>query len=345
MIKLFLTLSFVALISSLLLSQTKIPVANHPIAIAVHGGAGALKKLALSAQQEQAYNDTLALALKAGYAVLQNGGTSMDAVVSAIKVLEDCILFNAGRGSVLTYNGTIEMDAAIMEGSTQKAGAVAGVKTVKNPITAARKVLDSSKFVLLSGRGAEEFAKNNALTMIDTEYFFTPYRREQLKKVIQGDTTSVNFTDTTGMVIPADRFPEDKFGTVGCVAVDRFGNVAAGTSTGGTVNKKYGRIGDSPLIGCGTYANNKTCAVSCTGHGEDFIKYVVAYDISAIMQYRFISLHDAANYVVRTKLKKEGGRGGCIAIDRAGHIEMPFNTEGMFRGFINTHGVMKTMIY
>jgi beta-aspartyl-peptidase (threonine type) len=237
------------------------------------------------------------------------------------------------------------MDAAIMDGSTQKAGAVAGVKTVKNPITAARKVLDSSKFVLLSGRGAEEFAKNNALTMIDTEYFFTPYRREQLKKVIQGDTTPVKFTDTTGMIIPADRFPEDKFGTVGCVAVDRFGNVAAGTSTGGTVNKKYGRIGDSPLIGCGTYANNKTCAVSCTGHGEDFIRYVVAYDISAIMQYRSISLHDAANYVVRTKLKKGGGRGGCIAIDRAGHIEMPFNTEGMFRGFINTHGVMKTMIY
>jgi beta-aspartyl-peptidase (threonine type) len=326
--------------------QSTVAQARHPIAIAVQGGAGALKKLALSPDQEKAYKDTLTLALQAGYAVLQQGGTSVEAVVAAIKVMEDCTLFNAGRGSVLSHSGTIEMDAAIMNGKNQKAGAVAGVKTIRNPITAAKKVLDSSKFVLISGKGAEQFAKDHDLAIVDTSYFFTPYRIMQWKKAIIGDTTPVKSSDTTGMILPADNsIREDKYGTVGCVAVDRYGNVAAGTSTGGIVNKNYDRIGDSPLIGCGTYANNKTCAVSCTGHGEDFIRHVVAYDISALMEYRIISLHDAANYVIKTKLTKSGGSGGCIAIDHFGHIEMPFNTEGMFRGYINTSGQLKVMIF
>ncbi|MBA3648453.1 MAG: isoaspartyl peptidase/L-asparaginase [Chitinophagales bacterium] len=326
-------------------SQSTTQQVNHPVAIAVHGGAGALKKLNLTPQQEQAYKDTMAVALQSGYEVLQNGGTSVDAVVVAIKVMEDCTLFNAGRGSVLTHEGSIEMDAAIMNGKNLKAGAVTGVKTIKNPITAAKKVLDSSKFVLLSGEGAEKFARYQGIETVDTSYFFTPYRQLQLQKVIVGDTTPLNLNDTTGMIRPADKNEEDKFGTVGCVAIDRYGNLAAGTSTGGIVNKNFGRIGDSPLIGCGTYANNKTCAVSCTGHGEDFIRNVVAYDISALMQYRIISLHDAANYVIKTKLTQKKGRGGCIAIDRSGHIEMPYNTEGMFRGYITTHRQLKVMIY
>jgi beta-aspartyl-peptidase (threonine type) len=207
-------------------------------------------------------------------------------------------------------------------------------------------VMDSSKFVLLAGKGTESFAAAHGITIVDTSYFFTDYRRLQLKKVIMGDSTPLDHSDTTGMVLPADGIGSaEKFGTVGCVAVDRFGNLAAGTSTGGIVNKQFGRVGDSPLIGCGTYANNKTCAVSCTGHGEYFIRNVVAYDISSLMQYRVITLHDAANYVINTKLKNAGGNGGCIAIDKNGHIEMPFNTEGMFRGYINTSGQMKVMIY
>ncbi|HYV91640.1 MAG TPA: isoaspartyl peptidase/L-asparaginase [Chitinophagales bacterium] len=340
-------LLFILLFSfpSTIFSQATTQQANHPVAIAVHGGAGSLKKLNLTPQQEQAYKDTLAIALQAGYAILKNGGTSVDAVAAAIKVMEDCTLFNAGRGSVLTHNGSIEMDAAIMNGKNQKAGAVAGVKTIRNPITLAKMVLDSSKFVLLAGRGAEEFARDHGIAIVDTSYFFTPYRRLQLQKALTGDTTPVKLNDTTGMIYPADQNEGDKFGTVGCVAIDRYGNVAAGTSTGGTVNKNFGRIGDSPLIGCGTYANNKTCAVSCTGHGEDFIRHVVAYDISAMMQYRIISLHDAANYVIKTKLTQSKGSGGCIAIDRFGHIEMPFNTEGMFRGYINTRGQLQVMIY
>lgn len=319
---------------------------NHPIAIAVHGGAGPLKKLKLTPAQEQAYKDTLALALHAGYAVLKNGGSSVDAVVAAVKVLEDCTLFNAGRGSVLTHDGTIEMDAAIMDGKSLDAGAIAGVRTIRNPVTAARVVMDSSKHVLLSGKGAEEFAFGHGIAQADTSYFFTDFRRAQLKRAVMGDTVTLDHSDTTGMLLPAEAaLQEDKFGTVGCVAVDRYGNLAAATSTGGIVNKDYGRIGDSPLIGCGTYANNKTCAVSCTGRGEDFIRHVVAYDISSMMQYRIINLHDAANYVIKTKLTAAGGRGGCIAIDRNGRIEMPFNTEGMFRGSINTSGVMSVFIY
>lgn len=329
------------------MAQSTNPVTGHPIAIAIHGGASNIKKMNLSAAQEKAYRDTMEIALKAGYNVLQQGGTSVDAVVAAINVMENSVLFNAGKGSVITHDGTIEMDAAIMNGKTLKAGALTGVKTIKNPITAARTIMDSSRFVFLSGKGAEDFAREQGLAMEDTSYFFTPYRMEQLQRALRGDTTPLDHSDTTGMIEPADgnQLSNEKFGTVGCVAVDRYGDLAAGTSTGGIVNKQYNRIGDSPLIGCGTYANNKTCAVSCTGRGEEFIRYVVAYDISALMQYRVINLHDAANYVIKDKLVKAGGRGGCIAMDRNGHIEMPFTTDGMFRGYINTKGILKVSVY
>ena len=318
---------------------------NAPIAIAVHGGASNLLKLNLSPEQQKAYKDTLQLALEAGYSILKKGGTSVDAVQAAIHVLENSVLFNAGKGSVLTHNKTIEMDAAIMRGDSLKAGAVAEVKTIKNPIDAARKVMDSSKFIFLSGAGAEEFAQKHGVQIVDTNYFFTPYRIQQLEKIIDTDTVLLDHTDTTGMIVPADKNAEDKYGTVGCVALDQFGNLAAGTSTGGIVNKRYNRIGDSPLIGCGTYANNKTCAVSCTGKGEDFIRLVVAHDISAMMQYRYMSVKRAARKVIMKKLTAAGGRGGCIAIDRKGNITMPYNTDGMFRGYIDKKGNLKVMIF
>ena len=340
---LFLTLPVLLMAQSL----PVVPQINHPIAIAVHGGAGSLKKLNLSAEKQKAYADTLELALKAGYHVLESGGSSTDAVVAAIMVMENSVLFNAGKGSVLTHEGTIEMDAAIMNGKTLKAGALTGVKTIKNPISAAHKIMDSSRFVFLSGKGAENFAKEQGIEIVDTSYFFTQYRIDQLQNALKTDSATLDHSDTTGMIETNDRNgnAEEKFGTVGCVAIDRMGNLAAGTSTGGIVNKQYNRIGDSPLIGSGTYANNKTCAVSCTGRGEDFIRQVVAYDISALMQYRIINLHDAAQYVIKDKLVKAKGRGGCIAMDKNGHIEMPFNTEGMFRGYINTKGQLKVMIY
>ncbi|MEP7127239.1 MAG: isoaspartyl peptidase/L-asparaginase [Chitinophagales bacterium] len=344
---LFALLLLLTSLPSFLMSQSTSSSPKHAIAIAIHGGAGNIKKLNLSAAQEKAYRDTLALALNAGYAVLQQGGSSVDAVVAAINVMENSVLFNAGKGSVITHDGTIEMDAAIMNGKSLKAGALAGVKTIKNPITAARSIMDSCKFLFLSGNGAEKFAEEQGLEIVDTSYFFTQYRMDQLQRALKGDTTPLDHSDTTGMIYPADgnKKSTEKFGTVGCVAVDQFGNLAAGTSTGGVVNKEYNRIGDSPLIGSGTYANNKTCAVSCTGRGEDFIRHVVAYDISALMQYRIINLHDAANFVIKDKLTKAGGRGGCIAMDKNGHIEMPFNTDGMFRGYINIKGVMKVSIY
>ena len=338
---LFFLLSFC--LSNHVMAQSK--NLNQSFAIAVHGGAGSLKTMNLSPEQEKAYKDTLALALQAGYNILKNGGTSVDAVQATINVLENSPLFNAGRGSVLTHKGTVEMDAAIMDGNTLKAGAVAGVRTIKNPISAARKILDSSKFILLSGKGAEEFATKHGLEIVDTSYFVTEFRKKQLEKIINSDTVVLDHTDTTGMILPGDNKEGDKFGTVGCVALDQFGNLAAGTSTGGLVNKKFNRIGDSPLIGCGTYANNKSCAISCTGKGEDFIRLVVAHDISSLMLYKHKSLKQASKKVIMEKLVEIGGRGGCICIDKKGNIEIPFNTEGMFRGSIDKKGKVEVMIY
>lgn len=311
---------------------------HSPIAIAVHGGASNIKKMNLSPEEEAAYTAALSAALDSGYVILQRGGSSLDAATAAVRMLEDSPLFNAGRGSVIAYDGGIEMDAAVMDGSTLHCGAVAGVRTVKNPIMAARKIMEDGQFILLSGGGADEFARDNGIETVDTSYFYTPFRRSQWEKARKkkGDDPD---TDTRGgNVLPIDELEIEKYGTVGCVALDAQGNLTAATSTGGLVNKRYHRIGDSPLIGAGTYADNKTCAVSCTGRGEDFIRLVVAYDIAARMRYEKLSLRSAANRTILQDLKNAGGRGGCIALDQHGNIAMPFTTSGMFRGKIGPDG-------
>lgn len=325
-------------------AQKKPAMIKFPITIAVHGGAGNLKKLALTPEQEAEYKSAIQQALDSGYQVLKNHGSSLDAVVAAVRTLEDNPLFNAGKGSVLTHEGRIEMDAAIMTGESKRCGAVAGVTKVKNPITAALAVYKDGNSVFLSGPGADAFAEEKGLETKDAEYFITPHRREQLRKALEKDELQLDYGDSLKQGInPSD--PETKFGTVGCVALDEYGNLASATSTGGITNKRYGRIGDSPVIGAGTYADNKTCAVSCTGKGEDFIRLNVAYDISALMKYKQLGVSVAAEYVIKTKLVNAGGRGGCIAIDRQGRVSMPFSTTGMFRGFTNHLGKSKVLIY
>ena len=291
-------------------------------AIAIHGGAGTILKSSMTAEKELAYRIALQDAILSGEAVLKKGGHALDAVELAIKSLENDPLFNAGKGSVFTHNGTNEMDASIMNGSDLKAGAVAGVTHIKNPISLARAVIQNSEFVLLTGAGALEFAKKVKTEFADDDYFFVEMRHDQLKMAIASDKVIMDHTADDA---------NKKFGTVGAVALDVHGNLAAGTSTGGMTNKKYGRVGDSPVIGAGTYANNKTCAISCTGHGEFFLRAVVAYDISCLMEYKGLSLHNACEFVVMDKLVKLGGEGGLIAIDSAGNIEMPFNSDGMYR--------------
>lgn len=258
----------------------------------------------------------------AGELVLKDGGSALDAVEQAVRLLEDNQLFNAGRGSVFSHTIKNEMDAAIMNGLDLTAGAVAGISNVKNPISLARAVMEKSDHVLLSGNGAIEFAKSIGAEFADDEYFFVQSRYDQLKKALSSGSTLLDHTGEDD---------DKKFGTVGAVALDIHGNLAAATSTGGMTNKKFGRVGDSPIIGAGTYANNKTCAISCTGHGEFFIRSVVAYDISCLMEYRDMSLNDACEYVVMKKLKDLGGEGGLIAVDGNGNICMPFNTDGMYR--------------
>jgi beta-aspartyl-peptidase (threonine type) len=285
--------------------------------LVIHGGAGVINKDNLSAKQIKAYHAVLKLALQNGYAVLKTGGSSVDAVETAVKVMEDSPLFNAGRGSVLTAQNTIEMDAAIMEGASLNCGAVAAVSRIKNPVSLARKVMENSKHILLAGKGAEAFALEQNLTIETDDYFFTDARKKQLEQAKQKNQLNLDHSD-------------DKYGTVGAVAIDSQGNLAAATSTGGMTNKQYGRVGDSPLIGAGTYANHQV-AVSCTGIGELFIKNVVAYDVAAQMQYLNASLKEAADNIIFKKLP--AGSGGLIAVDENGNIAMPFNTKGMFRGF------------
>jgi L-asparaginase / beta-aspartyl-peptidase len=295
-------------------------------AIAVHGGAGTILKRNMTPDMEAGYRAALQEALEAGAAVLDQGGSALDAVEAATIRIEDNTHFNAGRGSVFTHEGKIEMDAAIMCGRTRLAGAVAGVKHVKNPITLARAVMQRSEHVLLVGAGAEEFARFNNLEMQPEEYFYTEHRYNQLMAIREANRTMLDHIDQ----VPDDK----KFGTGGAVALDRFGNIAAATSTGGMTNKRYGRVGDSPIIGAGTYASNRTCAVSCTGHGEYFMRAMVAYDISCLMEYRGLSLQEAAELVVNKKLVDDSGEGGLIAIDAAGNIALPFNTEGMYRAML-----------
>jgi beta-aspartyl-peptidase (threonine type) len=309
-----------------------------PITLVIHGGAGTIKRENMTPEREKAYHDALKLALDSGYATLEHGGKSLDAVITAIKILEDSPLFNAGKGAVFTNEEKNELDAAIMDGSNLMAGAVAGVTTVKNPITAAYAVMTKSEHVMMIGRGAEKFAEEQGLEIVDPSYFFDSMRYEQLLKV-----KAESPEKESSLIDPYTK--DKKFGTVGAVALDQFGNIAAGTSTGGMTNKKYGRVGDAPIIGAGTYANNNSCGVSGTGWGEYFIRLSVAHDISAMVEYAGLTLQEAADSVVMQKVPRLGGDGGIIALDRQGNISMTFNTEGMYRGFIQKKGGSKTFIY
>jgi beta-aspartyl-peptidase (threonine type) len=292
-------------------------------AIVIHGGAGVITRGMMTSEMDSAYRAALTEALNTGRKVLSEGGTALDAVEKTINMMENNPLFNAGKGAVFTHEGRNEMDASIMDGSNLNAGAVACVTDIKNPITAARYVMTNSPHVLLSGAGASEFAKEQGLEIVPPSYFYTEKRYNDLRRMLKND----------------------KHGTVGCCALDKNGNLAAGTSTGGMTNKRYNRIGDSPIIGAGTYANNNTCAVSCTGHGEYFIRWTVAHDISALMEYKGMSVKDASDLVVNDKLVKAGGSGGVICLDRSGNIAMPFNSEGMFRGFATADGKEGVFVY
>ncbi|MER2996139.1 isoaspartyl peptidase/L-asparaginase [Pontibacter populi] len=316
------------------------------ITLVIHGGAGTITKANMTPEKEKAYKETLNLALKTGYAILEKGGTSLDAVEATVQVMEESPLFNAGKGAVFTNEGKNELDAAIMDGNTGKAGAVASLTTVKSPIAAARAVMEKSEHVMMIGQGAEKFAKEKGLEMVDPSYFRTETRYQQLQKLKEkeGEKTRLDH-DSSGTSSTENIFIEgEKFGTVGAVALDAYGNLAAATSTGGMTNKRYGRVGDVPIIGAGTYADNNTCAVSATGHGEYFIRSVVAHDIAALMEYKGYSLKKAADEVVMKKLVKRGGEGGVIAIDKNGNFAMPFNSAGMYRGYIKK-GKSEVAIY
>ena len=291
--------------------------------IVIHGGAGNASNKDINEDQQLVYKEKLGEALAIGEKILAEGGTSIEAIKKTINYLENCPLFNAGKGAVFTHEGTNEMDASIMDGSNLNAGAIAGIGDIKNPISAAIKVMNESEHVMLAGKGASDFAKKQGIEIVDSSYFRTQDRWESLQRILKAE----------------------KHGTVGCVALDKNGNLAAGTSTGGRINKKFGRIGDSPIIGAGNYANNNTCAVSATGHGEFFIRYTVAYDISALMEYKNLSLKDAANLVVNKKLVEAGGEGGIIAVDKNGNIAMPFNTNMMFRAYSKSTGEKEIAVF
>lgn len=309
--------------------------------LVIHGGAGTIVKDESNPQLEKAYKDGLQEALNAGYAVLEKNGSAIDAVRAAVVMLEDNVLFNAGRGSVFSKKGVQEMDAAIMDGATLRAGAVAAVKNIRNPIELAWEVMEHSDHVLLCGDAVLEFALRRGVKLEPDEYFFSEFRYDQWKKIRDTDASALDHGDPA-----VERLLKNKkFGTVGAVARDAQGNVAAATSTGGMTNKKYGRIGDTPLTGCGNYANNKTCALSCTGHGEAFIRAVAAYDVSCLMEYKGKSLQEALDIVVHKKLKAIEGEGGIIGVDAQGNGYMTFNSEGMYRGIRSSKGVNEVAIY
>lgn len=308
---------------------------SQPFSIAIHGGAGTISKNELSPEQEAAYHLALSEALAAGYSLLEKGASALDAVTAAVISLEDCILFNAGRGAVFTKTGTHEMDASIMDGTSLQAGAITCVKQVKNPVVLARAVMEKSEHVMLSGEGALQFAKEQQLKLEEEAYFFSQFRYEQWQLVKDEQVTALDHNIKT----------EKKFGTVGAVACDANGTVAAATSTGGMTNKNYSRIGDTPIIGAGTYANNLTCAISCTGHGELFIKAVAAYDVSCLMEYKGYTLQQAMETVTLDKLVKINGEGGMIGADAKGNLALVFNSEGMYRGWQKSNGEKVTAIY
>lgn len=309
--------------------------------LVIHGGAGTILKADMTPELETAYTEGLHAALNAGYAVLEEGGSAINAVKAALVILEDNVLFNAGRGAVFTKKGVQEMDAAIMDGKTLEAGAVAGIRNVRNPIELATEVMQNSNHVFLSGKGANDFAIKQGVKLEPDEYFFSQFRYDQWKAIRDSDNYSLDHTHQRLEELMRDK----KFGTVGAVACDQKGDIAAATSTGGMTNKKYGRIGDSPMIGSGTYANNKTCAISCTGHGEMFIRAVAAYDVSAIMEYKNYSLEQAMDEVVHKKLVKIDGEGGMIGVDAKGNFALMFNSAGMYRGVRSSDGTDEVALY
>jgi L-asparaginase / beta-aspartyl-peptidase len=356
MLKALLPLSL-ALLSTASLAQNAQP---GRVTLVIHGGAGTITRKNMTPEKELAYREVLNKALQTGYGILKKGGTSLDAVEATIRVMEDSPLFNAGKGAVFTHEGKNELDASIMDGSNLKAGAIAGVTTIKSPISTARRVMDKSEHVMMIGPGAEAFAKSQGMEVVDPGYFYTEARWQGLQRALQEEKVQLDHSapakaepapakpagPKSGNVLDDKIFLEGKkYGTVGCVALDQYGNLAAGTSTGGMTNKRYGRVGDAPIIGAGTYANNATCAVSATGHGEYFIRSVVGYDISALMEYKGLSLKQAADEVVMKKLVERKGEGGVVALDRNGNIAMPFNSEGMYRGYIKDNGTSEILIY
>lgn len=327
-------------------NSTQTATEKPEFAIIIHGGAGTILKKNMTPEKEAAYKAKLEEAIRVGYAILKNGGSSLDAVTNTINVMEDSPLFNAGKGAVFTNAETNELDASIMDGKTLNAGASAGTTTVRNPIDLARAVMDNSKHVMLSGKGAEIFAEEQGLNIVEPSYFHTDRRLESLKRVKQREAAKAGKIDTESAYL--DFYDADiknaKFGTVGCAALDKNGNLAAGTSTGGMTNKRYGRVGDAPIIGSGTYANNATCAVSSTGWGEYFIRAQVAHDISALMDYKGLSLKEASK-VVLDKVKDLGGDGGIVAVDKNGNMVAEFNTTGMYRATMNAKGELTIGIY
>ena len=314
----------------------------NEFAIVIHGGAGTILRKNMTPEDEAAYTAKLEEAVRVGYEILKNGGTSLDAVEKTVNVLENSPLFNAGKGAVFTNEGKNELDASIMDGKTLNAGASASTTTVKNPINLARAVMEKSPHVMLSGKGAEMFAKEQGLELVDPSYFYTESRFKALQRVKAAEENEAT-RDKAAFYDPTIK--DSKFGTVGCVALDKDGNLAAGTSTGGMTNKRWGRIGDAPIIGAGTYANNATCAVSSTGWGEYFIRAMVAHDISALMDYKGLTLQEAAREVIQKKVPDLGGDGGIIAVDKNGNMVMEFNTEGMYRASMDASGKLNIGIY
>jgi L-asparaginase / beta-aspartyl-peptidase len=315
------------------------------ISLVIHGGAGTILKENMTAEMEAMYKAALQTALDTGYAVLESNGTAMDAVTAAVVSLEDCILFNAGCGSVFTNKGTHEMDASIMNGKTLQAGAVAGVKNIRNPVLLADCIIKNSEHIFLCGDGAEEFARLHNIQTEPDDYFFSKFRYDQWQQVKDSEITALDHNINVSSYAKATEDKEKKFGTVGAVACDADGNIAAATSTGGMTNKKFGRAGDTPIIGSGTYANNKTCAISCTGHGEPFIQAVAAYDVSCLMEYKGFSLQQAMEEVTMKKLVAINGEGGMIGVDAKGNAAMVFNSDGMYRGMKSWEGKNEVAIY
>ena len=318
---------------------------KNPVAMVIHGGAGTIQRELMTPEVEAEYREILARAIRAGHSILLGGGSSRDAVIASINIMEDSPLFNAGHGAVLNHDGNVELDASIMEGRTLNAGAVAALTRIKNPINLANAVLEHSPHVMLAGAGAEVFAEQQGFAFVTNDYFKTERRQRQLERVLAEEGGVALSEDPSDRVVEKYQADEKKFGTVGAVAIDQRGDIAAGTSTGGMTNKRFGRIGDAPIIGAGTYADNNSCAVSATGHGEYFIRAAVAHDLCARMRYGGRSLAQAADELINQQLVDMGGEGGLIALAPNGDIAMVYNSEGMFRAAVGPDGTVTVGIF